>query len=96
MRDLHGHSAVERKVDGLEHHAHAATAELALEAILRLQYGLQRLEKICCGRLAHGTCTSDVRVESREDGTNSARDEFDAAPPRNVALPGPSATLTSD
>ena len=96
MSDLDGHSAVEREVDGLEHHAHAAAAELALEAILRLQYGLQGLEQICCSRLAHGTCTSDVRVESREDGCNNARNEFDAAPPRNVALSGPSATLTPD
>jgi len=96
VSDLHGHSAVEREVDGLEHHTHAATAQLALEAILRLQDGLQGLEQICCSRLAHGTCRSDVGVESREDGSNNARNKFDAAPPRNVALPGPSATLTRD
>jgi hypothetical protein len=45
MGDLHGDSAVEREVDGLEHDTHAASAELALEAVLRLRRGREGLRR---------------------------------------------------
>jgi len=81
---LHRHPTIEGEVYRPKYNAHAASAELALEAVLRLQHGLKVGEQIG-NRLAHGICWSDVRVERREDGSKNARKEFDAARVRNVA-----------